>query len=130
MNHPDINNSDSEDDVSNVHDGLFLLRATDIRRHRRLPSNPPPVLPPPQGPQASSDDEEVSGLIVPWHRYARQLREVQFVEDAVWRRAWDGDVWCKRSVKRGKMGNEGKKLKELAMKRERDEFEGESDGEE
>src|SRR6516164_8974133 len=51
-----------------------------------------------QGPQASPDDEEVKGLIVPWRKHARMLREVQFVEGAVWRRAWDGDVWCKRYI--------------------------------
>jgi hypothetical protein len=84
----------------------------------------------PQGLQASSDDEEVCGLIVPWHKYAKQLREVQFVEDAVWRRASDGDAWCKRSIKRERIGNEGKKWKEAMERRERGDYEGESEGEE
>lgn len=127
----DINNSDDDDDVINVPEGLeYLTRAAVFRRRRSdSDANPPPFVTMSQGPQASSDDIEVSGLIVPWRKHARQLREVQFVEDAVWRRAWDGDVWCKRSIKRERNGSEGKKWKETVAERERGDNDGDSDGE-
>lgn len=97
-------------------------------RRKRSDSDLNPALTVTQGPQASSDDDEVCGLIVPWHKYARQLREVQFVEDAVWRRAWDGDVWCKRNIKRDRNAAEGRKWKDAVTRRERDDYEGESEG--
>lgn len=50
-----------------------------------------------QGP-GSANDEDVKELIIPWQRHCRYLREVQFVEGIVWRRAFDGDEWCKRRL--------------------------------
>ncbi|KAJ7600554.1 hypothetical protein C8J56DRAFT_1156896 [Mycena floridula] len=44
----------------------------------------------------SGDDEEVQDLLIPWKRYCKTLREVRFTRDFVWRRAFDGDAWCKR----------------------------------
>jgi len=62
------------------------------------------------------------------------------VEEAVWRRAWDGDVWCKRGLGVRSWGGEGRKTREMGggvgMRRERvglgvgvEEYEGESEGE-
>lgn len=50
-----------------------------------------------QGP-GSANDEDVKELIVPWRKHSRHLREVQFMEGFVWRRAHDGDQWCKRNL--------------------------------
>jgi hypothetical protein len=52
---------------------------------------------------------------------------VQFVEDAVWRRAWDGDMWCKWSIRRERIGSEAKRMKEAMGRIQRDEYEGESE---
>ena len=35
---------------------------------------------------------------MPWRKHCPELREVRFTEEYAWRRAFDGDVWCKREV--------------------------------
>lgn len=121
--------SDSDDDLMNSPEGMEYLAHSSILRHGRSHSRcSSTYVPLSQGPQASHEDEEVRDLIVPWRRYAKELREVQFVEDAVWRRAWDGDMWCKRSIRRERIGSEVKRTKEATGRIQRDEYEGESDG--
>lgn len=119
--------SDSDDDLMSSPEGMEYLAHSSILRHGRA-RGAAACVPAPQGPQASRDDEEVRDLIVPWRKYAAQLREVQFVEDAVWRRAWDGDMWCKRRIRRERVGSEAKRVKEVAGRSQRDEYDGESDG--
>lgn len=53
------------------------------------------LFPKDQGPGAGPDDA-VKDLIIPWRKHCPRLREIQFVQGYVWRRAFDGDEWCKR----------------------------------
>ncbi|KAF8878773.1 hypothetical protein BD779DRAFT_1474670 [Infundibulicybe gibba] len=74
----------------------FLLRSGDTQTtFQRQPSTPIPDsdLGPGDGP-----DVEVRELILPWTKTCRRLTEVQFVPNFVWKRAFDGDEWCKRSI--------------------------------
>lgn len=62
-------------------------------RYNRAPA----IVPDPDlGPGASDADDDVRDLIIPWRKHCRDLREIQFEENSVWRRAFDGDEWCKR----------------------------------
>lgn len=43
-------------------------------------------------------DEDFADFLAAWRKHCRALREVQFVSQSVWRRAFDGDIWCKRRL--------------------------------
>ncbi|RDB18723.1 hypothetical protein Hypma_014648 [Hypsizygus marmoreus] len=84
-------------------------RLETLHIYQAQPPAPPPSLfendraagpsrPRSRGPQADPRDQEVKELILPWKRHCPYLREVQVVEDSVWRRAFDGDEWCKRPL--------------------------------
>ena len=45
-----------------------------------------------------SSDYEVLDILNPWKRHTTTLREVRFVRNWVWRRAYAEDAWCKRAI--------------------------------
>jgi len=55
-------------------------------------------------PTISLEDMDLEDLILAWNKSCRKLREVQLVRTSAWRRAFEGDVWCKRVVEREEPG--------------------------
>lgn len=46
----------------------------------------------------ADDDGEVKASLNAWKKACPNLTEVQLTEKFVWRRAFSGDEWCKRST--------------------------------
>ena len=50
--------------------------------------------------------------MISWDKYSPKLREVRLVDTSIWRRAGDGDGWCRLA---GRVGGEGNSRRDLGI---------------
>ncbi|KAK0189227.1 hypothetical protein F5146DRAFT_1058554 [Armillaria mellea] len=90
-------------------------------RRLLMPSPPPrtrvPAAPPPEVIQ------NPVGLVQPWNRECRMLKEVQFDSKNVLRRVSDGDPWAKRQVQRKCLGWDDLEIDAEYLYEQREHFE-------